>query len=67
MATNNEFYDWNKSYDWHGFLPKSTPTLGDLENLNRQLSEDNLMLQRKRIDNNHIIIELGCKKAVIRT
>jgi len=61
MATNNKFYDW------HGFLPKSTPTLGDLENSSRQLLKDNQKLQWERVDDNHIILELGCKKAVVHT
>jgi len=61
MATNDEFYDW------HGFLPKPTPRLGDLEGLNKQLLEDSQMLQWERIDDNHIILELGCEKAVIHT
>ena len=57
----------NKLYDWHGFLPKSTPRLGDLEDLNEQLLEDNQMLQWERIDSNHIILEIGCKRTVIHT
>jgi len=28
---------------------------------------DNQMLQWERVDDNHIILELGCKKAVIHT
>jgi len=32
-----------------------------------RLLEDNQELQWERVDDNHIILELGCKKAVVHT